>query len=191
MEGEEDNESSEPNAGFNFTSPNLPMRTPGSRGSHPEDSLIHVLPRFNRCYNDFVSLINERIARFTRLNVNQLLALGFVARAHKEGQSTSPGDVAHTLGVSNAAVTKIMDTLERRELCVRLRVPNQKTKSIVLTAKGERVIEQASQLLDSTHDTIHDHKIKHELVELARYIIEEYAVDDSPESTSGAPDKSA
>lgn len=176
---------------FNFTSPNLPMGKPGSRGAHPNDSLIHVLPRFNKCYNNFVGLINERIARFTRLNVNQLLALGVVSKANAEGQSASPGDVAQTLGISNAAVTKIMDTLESKELCVRLRVPNQKSKSIVMTAKGQRVIDQASQLLDSTHDTVHDLQIKYEIVELARYIIEEYAVDDSPESTSGAPDKGA
>ncbi len=189
---------SESDAGFNFTSPNLPMRKPGSRGNHPEDSLVYELPRFVRCYNDFVSLINERIARFTRLNVNQLLALGIVSRAHEQGESTSPGDVASALGISNAAVTKIMDTLERKELCVRLRVPNQKTKSIVLTAKGERVIEQSALLLDSTHDSVHDHKIKDELVELARYIIEEYSVDGELiccrtccQSTPDTPDKSA
>ena len=174
---------------FNFTSPNLPMRKPGSRGAHPNDSLIYVLPRFSKCHNDFVNIISERIARFTRLNLNQVLALGVVSKANTEGKSTSPGDVAQTLGISNAAVTKIMDTLESKELCVRLRVPNQKSKSIVMTARGERVIDQVSQLLDSTHDTVHDLQIKHQLIELAMYVVDEYTVDDSSESTPDAPDK--
>lgn len=150
------------------------MRSPGSRGNHPQDKLVHILPRFNRVYNEFVSHINQAISRFTSLNANQIILLGIVSQRMDSGEPISGGEIAEIMGVSNAAVSKMLDALEHKELCVRVRVPGRRNKSVLMTAKGERVISQAANLMDSVHDAFHDNRLREELVSLAEYIIEEY-----------------
>jgi DNA-binding MarR family transcriptional regulator len=170
----ENNQRPEEEITFNFSSPNLPMRTPGSRGNHPQDKLIHILPRYNKVYNEFISNMNQAISKFTSLNVNQIILLGIVSQRMDNGEPISGGEAAEIMGVSNAAVSKMMDALEYKELCVRVRVPGRRSKSVLMTAKGERVLAQTANLIDSVHDAFHDNRLKEELVSLAEYIIEEY-----------------
>ncbi len=176
--------SPEQSAVYAFSAPNLPMQTPGSVGNHPEDRLIHIMPMVNRVWKEFQAFLSERISQFTRLNTMQLLAMGVICQAQEEDQSISPGEVAYQLGISNAAVTTIMKTLEDKELCARIKRPGTKTKSLVVTDKGARVLQQVASLMDSLHDQFHGTDLQDEVVHLAKYIIDEYRAEGAPSCSS-------
>lgn len=148
--------------------------------------VLRVLPQFNRVFSEAHSAKSVGFARFTSLSVNQVLALAFIEQCQELGQAPSLGDVAAAVGVSNAAASKLMDRLERSELCVRLKAPGLNKKRIVLTAKGEKVLTQLSSAIASLQDSGVNERLRDDFIALAEQIIQEFGPlrDPSRDSTN-------
>jgi len=80
--------------------------------------------------------MRERSARAMHVTENELLALRYVIRKQREGVPVKPTDVSHYLQIKTAAVTIMIDHLERAGHLVRMPHPSDR-RSIVLQATPE------------------------------------------------------
>ena len=122
-----------------------------------------------RTFRAAESAMRRRTESSMGMGENDLLALRYVLRAHRDQRTTGPKELATYLGVSSASTTVLLDRLEkgghirrehspfdRRALII---VPTASTDDEVRTTLGdvhERLVEIAEQLSEEEARTIID-----------------------------------
>lgn len=94
------------------------------------------------------SALRERSAALLQVSEPELQALRHVVRRQREGQTTTPTDIAHYLDVKPAAVTLVIDHLERAGHLERRPHPSDR-RSVVLEAK-----DAAQQRIDEIYGAL-------------------------------------
>jgi DNA-binding MarR family transcriptional regulator len=104
-------------------------------GAH--SALIASLLRLQQIENAAV----DRVRRATGLSRSEFHALRYLLQAQRDDRPTGPKDLRTMLGLSNPAVTKVIDGLERAGFLVRKRHPTDRRAQLLEpTARGRHVI---------------------------------------------------
>ncbi|MCX6501533.1 MAG: MarR family transcriptional regulator [Microbacterium sp.] len=107
---------------------------------------MHALRRFEVAE----AAMRERSAQTMQVSENELLALRYVIRRQRDGEPVTPTDIAHYLGTKSAAVTIMIDHLERAGHLQRRPHPTDR-RSLVLEAT-----ETASARIDEIFGAMYD-----------------------------------
>jgi DNA-binding MarR family transcriptional regulator len=110
--------------------------------------VMHALRRFESSEAG----MRERSAQTMRVNENELLALRFVIRKQRDGEPVTPTDIAHYLGIKSAAVTIMIDHLERAGHLQRRPHPTDR-RSLVLEAT-EEASNRIGEIFGAVYDTM-------------------------------------
>ncbi|WP_460772605.1 MarR family winged helix-turn-helix transcriptional regulator [Microbacterium sp. GXF7504] len=109
--------------------------------------VLHALRRFEAAE----AAMRARSARAMNVTENDLQALRYVIRRQRAGEYVTPTDVAQHLQTKSAAVTIMVDHLERAGHLVRLPHPKDR-RSLVLEATPE-AIERIDDIYGGVSDT--------------------------------------
>jgi DNA-binding MarR family transcriptional regulator len=91
----------------------------------------------------------RRFLRYARANGLSMSHLGALFHTHRFG-SCGVTEIGEHLGVSSAAASQMLDRLVQQDLVLRSEDPDdRRAKRIVLTAKGQRILEKALQARQS------------------------------------------
>lgn len=108
-------------------------------GPEPHRALIDALLRLQQIENAAV----ERVRRRTGLNRTDFQALRYVLQGQRDNRSIGPKDLGAMLGLSNPAVTKVIDGLQRIGCIERRPHPSdRRAQLLVPTPHGERLIAE-------------------------------------------------
>lgn len=111
-------------------------RSRQERSSSTEERILSALRRITRA----IDLHSRELARQYGLTAPQLICLRELA----QGGPMLSGQLARQVSLSPATVTGILDRLERRELVVRQRRPEDKRQVVVRpTSRGRRLARKA------------------------------------------------
>jgi len=118
-------------------------------------------------FDPFVSTLHEWVEIFMRRSMHS-----FIQYARKNGLSMSQisallrihhqkscgvTDLGDHLGVTNAAVSQMIDRLVQQELISRSEDPyDRRMKNLVLTEEGERIVQQGIRTREEWMDTLSD-----------------------------------
>jgi DNA-binding MarR family transcriptional regulator len=124
----------------------MPMRVVEREATHlyadapnadAHSALIASLLKLQQIENAAV----DRVRRTTGLSRSEFHALRYLLQAQRDDRPTGPKDLRTMLGLSNPAVTKVIDGLERAGLLVRKRHPTDRRAQLLEpTIRGAHVI---------------------------------------------------
>jgi DNA-binding MarR family transcriptional regulator len=124
----------------------MPMRVVEREATHlyadapnadAHGALIASLLRLQQIENAAV----DRVRRATGLGRSEFHALRYLLQAQRDDRPTGPKDLRTMLGLSNPAVTKVIDGLERAGLLVRKPHPTDRRAQLLEpTARGGNII---------------------------------------------------
>ncbi len=152
------------------------------------DNFINTFQKWNAVvmHNSMLNL--TRYARENGFSMSQLMAINFI---HRKG-TCGVSDLGEKIGITNAAVSQLLERLVQQELITRTEDPNDRRgKLIMLTEKGQKVLDESlcarnqwlHELENNLSSSEHDLTITtlNTLIDKARHI------DQSAESENSAP----
>ncbi|KJL34852.1 MULTISPECIES: MarR family winged helix-turn-helix transcriptional regulator [Microbacterium] len=114
---------------------------------------VHLLQAF-RLYRAAEVAMRRRTREAMSMGENDLLVLRYLLKAQQEGRSVSPGELSRYLGTSTAAVTAIIDRLERSNHVRRERhESDRRSIYVVPTAESD---DEVRRTLGDMHDRMLD-----------------------------------
>lgn len=96
-----------------------------------------------RAYREAEKSMRRRTREAMKMNETDLLAIRFVMRARRAGESISPKDLARLLGISTASTTALIDRLEASGHLTRQRHPtDRRALEIIPTADADSEVRR-------------------------------------------------